>query len=135
MSLARTIFALFGVLLVVSAALILRPDVSIDQVEARHRDEHSHFVDLPDGTRLHYLEQGASDAPPLVLVHGSFDSAFTWERVMPKLADRFRVIAPDLPAHGLTGRTRRDRYTMQDMVAAMARPARTAFTRTCRTAS
>jgi len=97
----------------------LRTDAAAAEVDARYTTAASHFATLEDGTRLHYLEQGAKDAPTLVLIHGSFDSAFTWERVLPALAREFHVIAPDLPAHGLTGQTKPNRYAMTDMVQAV----------------
>jgi pimeloyl-ACP methyl ester carboxylesterase len=106
-------------LLAVAGSIIVRPDLRVSEIDARYRTEQSQFVQLPDGTRMHYLEAGPSDAPTLLLVHGSFDSAFTWERVMPALATDFHVIAPDLPAHGLTGRTLVDTYAMSDMVNAL----------------
>ncbi len=106
-------------LLVVAGLVIIRPDLSASEVDARYRTDQSHFLELPYGTRMHYLEAGPPDAPTLLLVHGSFDSAFTWERVMPALAADFHVIAPDLPAHGLTGRTPLDAYAMSDMVNAI----------------
>ena len=108
-------------LLVVAGFVIIRPDLSASEIDARHRTDQSHFLELPDGTRMHYLEAGPSDAPTLLLVHGSFDSSFTWERVMPALAADFHVIAPDLPAHGLTGTTPVDAYAMSDMVNAVHR--------------
>src|SRR5215212_4269644 len=53
-----------------------------------------------EGRRLFYYEAGASDAPPLVLIHGLGDEADTWWRVLPGLARNRRVIAPDLPGFG-----------------------------------
>src|SRR5687768_3763552 len=44
------------------------------------------------------LEGG--DGPPLVLLHGPGANATHWARVIPALAKRHRVIAPDLPGHG-----------------------------------
>ncbi len=41
---------------------------------------------------------------PLVLLHGIYDSHRTWRRVAPLLAKSFRVLMPDLPGHGFSGR-------------------------------
>jgi predicted alpha/beta-fold hydrolase len=60
-------------------------------------------VDL-DGSRVHYLTAG--DGPHLVLLHGLGDSARDWQWVMPALARRFRVIAPDFPGFGESDRPR-----------------------------
>lgn len=43
---------------------------------------------------------GAEDAPPLVLLHGGFGSFLHWARAIPLLAQRFRVLAADLPGLG-----------------------------------
>lgn len=57
----------------------------------------SHFADL-DGVSLHYLRAGAGD--PVVLVHGIPQTSHEWRYVMPRLADRYTVIAPDLRGLG-----------------------------------
>jgi pimeloyl-ACP methyl ester carboxylesterase len=56
------------------------------------------------GIRFHALAWGPPGASPLLLVHGITSNAGTWWRIGPALAAAgHRVIAPDLPAHGLTG--------------------------------
>jgi len=51
-----------------------------------------------DGIQLHYLTVG--EGPPLVLLHGYAETSLMWKPVMPLLAERFMVIAPDLPGIG-----------------------------------
>lgn len=51
-----------------------------------------------NGARLYYEEQGAGD--PLLLLHGGLTSSASWAGVIPRLATRFRVIAPDSRGHG-----------------------------------
>jgi pimeloyl-ACP methyl ester carboxylesterase len=51
-----------------------------------------------DGIDLHYLEAGKG--PALVLVHGYAETSRMWRPVIPLFAERFRVIAPDLPGIG-----------------------------------
>lgn len=46
----------------------------------------------------HFIEAGSG--PPLLLLHGLFDSLETWERLIPHLSAQFRVYALDLPAFG-----------------------------------
>jgi pimeloyl-ACP methyl ester carboxylesterase len=53
-----------------------------------------------NGLRLHYLEWGRPDQPPLVFLHGGALTAHTWDVVCLSLSDRFRCIAPDLRGHG-----------------------------------
>ena len=50
---------------------------------------------------VHYLDYGG-DGPPLVCVHGLAGSALNWMAVAPALADRFRVVVPDLRGFGRT---------------------------------
>jgi abhydrolase domain-containing protein 6 len=54
------------------------------------------------GCRLHYLIGGPSDGTPVVLVHGLGGAALNWVDVAPLLAERYRVLVPDLPGHGLS---------------------------------
>jgi len=58
-----------------------------------------HEVISADGTKLAVFEAGPSDAPALVLIHGWSQHHLSWTRQMP-LADRFRLIMPDLRGHG-----------------------------------
>jgi len=51
-----------------------------------------------DGIRLHVVEGGTG--PAVMLLHGLSATHANWEHALPALAERFRVIAPDLPGHG-----------------------------------
>jgi pimeloyl-ACP methyl ester carboxylesterase len=51
-----------------------------------------------DGTRLHFVEAG--EGPALVLIHGLSATHAHWEFTISAFANRWRVIAPDLPGHG-----------------------------------
>jgi pimeloyl-ACP methyl ester carboxylesterase len=55
-----------------------------------------------DGVNVFYREAGRPDAPAFLLLHGFANSSFYFRHLMPKLADRFRLIAPDLPSFGFT---------------------------------
>ncbi len=55
-----------------------------------------------DGVSVFYREAGSPDAPVVVLLHGFPTSSFQFRELMPRLADRYRVIAPDLPGFGFT---------------------------------
>jgi pimeloyl-ACP methyl ester carboxylesterase len=65
------------------------PHTSIYRVEA-------------DGVTVFYREAGAADAPVVLLLHGFPTSSFMYRELIPRLADRYRVIAPDLPGFGFT---------------------------------
>src|SRR5207302_9929608 len=47
------------------------------------------------GRQLFYREAGAADAPAVVLLHGFPSSSFMFRDLIPVLADRYHVIAPD----------------------------------------
>lgn len=55
-----------------------------------------------DGVRLFYREAGDPNAPVVLLLHGFPASSFQYRDLIPRLADRYRVIAPDLPGFGFT---------------------------------
>ena len=55
-----------------------------------------------DGVNVFYREAGAPDAPVVLLLHGFPTSSFQYRELIPRLADRYRVIAPDLPGFGFT---------------------------------
>lgn len=61
--------------------------------------EASRFVDAA-GIRFHVQVMG--QGTPILLLHGTGASTHSWRDIMPRLADRFTVIAPDLPGHGFT---------------------------------
>jgi pimeloyl-ACP methyl ester carboxylesterase len=57
----------------------------------------SRFADV-EGTKLHYLTAG--HGPAVILLHGYTQTSRMWRPLIPKLTERFTVIAPDLPGIG-----------------------------------
>jgi pimeloyl-ACP methyl ester carboxylesterase len=55
-----------------------------------------------DGVHVFYRESGPADAPVILLLHGFPTSSFQYRELIPRLADRYHVIAPDLPGFGFT---------------------------------
>jgi pimeloyl-ACP methyl ester carboxylesterase len=55
-----------------------------------------------DGTNIFYREAGSSGAPKLLLLHGFPTSSHMFRDLIPQLADRFHIVAPDLPGFGLS---------------------------------
>jgi pimeloyl-ACP methyl ester carboxylesterase len=64
----------------------------------------------PDGARIAYRELGAG--PPLALLHSAMLSHLEWEPVARRLAERYRVVLPDLPLHGDSEDRRHYPYTL-----------------------
>jgi pimeloyl-ACP methyl ester carboxylesterase len=58
------------------------------------------------GERIAYRDAGAGEA--LLLIHGMAGSSATWRAVIPELAKRYRVVAPDLLGHGESAKPRGD---------------------------
>jgi pimeloyl-ACP methyl ester carboxylesterase len=56
-----------------------------------------------DGIQIFYRAAGDTAAPVLLLLHGFPSSSFMFRDLIPRLADQYRVIAPDLPGFGFTG--------------------------------
>jgi pimeloyl-ACP methyl ester carboxylesterase len=54
-----------------------------------------------EGVKLHYLTAG--HGPAVILLHGYAETSLMWKPIMPVLAERFTVIAPDLPGIGDSG--------------------------------
>lgn len=67
-------------------------------------------------TRLHYLDWGNPSAPLLILVHGGFDHARSWDWTARALARDYHVIAPDLRGHGDSGWSEDGAYIMANFV-------------------
>jgi pimeloyl-ACP methyl ester carboxylesterase len=63
-----------------------------------------------DGVSVFYREAGPPNAPVVLLLHGFPTSSFQFRELIPRLADRYRVIAPDLPGFGFTEVPSRRKY-------------------------
>jgi len=55
-----------------------------------------------DGTNVFYREAGSADAPKLLLLHGFPTSSHMFRDLIPLLADRLNMVAPDLPGFGVS---------------------------------
>src|SRR6201991_3121223 len=76
-----------------------------------------------DGVEVFYREAGPKDAPVLLLLHGFPSSGHMFRELMPLLADKYRVIAPDLPGFGQSAMPARETfgYTFGKLAEVMAR--------------
>jgi pimeloyl-ACP methyl ester carboxylesterase len=70
-----------------------------------------------DGHQLFYREAGAKTAPSILLLHGFPTSSHMFRDLIPALADRYHVVAPDLPGFGFSDAPdrRQFRYTFDHL--------------------
>ncbi|GAB5101155.1 alpha/beta fold hydrolase [Caballeronia sp. HLA56] len=76
-----------------------------------------------DGFDVFYREAGPADAPKLLLLHGFPSSSHMFRDLIPLLADRFHIVAPDLPGFGLSDMPSRDSfaYTFENIAGVIDR--------------
>ena len=70
-----------------------------------------------DGNTIFYREAGPKTAPTLLLLHGFPTSSHMFRNLIPALADRYHIVAPDLPGFGFTETPSREqfRYTFENL--------------------
>lgn len=57
---------------------------------------------LPNGVEVFYREAGSPSNPTILLLHGFPNSSFYFRNLIPMLANKFHLVAPDLPGFGFT---------------------------------
>ena len=78
-------------------ALLIALSSGVAQTHSGATGIESKFATV-DGTRIHYLSAG--HGPAVILLHGYTQTSRMWRPLIPKLTDKFTVIAPDLPGIG-----------------------------------
>jgi len=70
-----------------------------------------------DGIKIFYREAGSKTAPTILLLHGFPTSSHMFRTLIPALADRYHVVAPDLPGFGFSDAPdrKRFRYTFENL--------------------
>jgi pimeloyl-ACP methyl ester carboxylesterase len=97
-----------------------RGRLPIDQIfPAGVRGVRVEYVTLSDGVSVRLAESGSADAPPVLLVHGWGASIYMWRDWFAHLAAAgYRVVALDLPGHGLSDKPSEEgRYCLASLVA------------------
>jgi pimeloyl-ACP methyl ester carboxylesterase len=73
----------------------------VAQTDARHQASTTSYHRVAiDDVEVFYREAGSRNAPTVVLLHGFPTSSHMFRNLIPKLADRYHVIAPDYPGYG-----------------------------------
>jgi len=91
-------------------------DIPREELESKYAIGASGFLIMDDGSRIHYRDEGNVQGPAIVLLHGFNGSLFNFERLVPLLADDFRLVSMDLPAFGLTGAVPSENYTTENFM-------------------
>ncbi|KQZ34990.1 alpha/beta fold hydrolase [Massilia sp. NEAU-DD11] len=68
-----------------------------------------HTADI-DGVKVFYREAGPKDAPTVLLLHGFPTSSHMFRNLIPQLADRYHVVAPDYPGYGQSDQPAMDKF-------------------------
>src|SRR4051794_37762622 len=63
-----------------------------------------------NGIKVFYREAGTQDAPSVLLLHGFPTSSHMFRNLIPALAEKYHVVAPDLPGFGFTESPDRGNY-------------------------
>lgn len=96
------VLGVFTIVMGVGWLAMKRPDISYDGLESVYANGDSRFIDMADGSSIHFRDTGPRDAATIVMVHGLTDSLHTWDQWTGQLKTRYRVVSIDLPGHGLS---------------------------------
>lgn len=86
--------------LAVSAVLVCNTALASAHGLASSRQSISYHSVQIEGLDIFYREAGPKDAPTVLLLHGFPSSSRMWEPLLPLLADKYHLIAPDYPGFG-----------------------------------
>ena len=106
----------FFILLVIAIYSGTYLDIPRDKLEAKYASGASEFLDLKNGSRIHYRDEGDLYKPAIILLHGFNGSLFNFERMVPLLSKEFRLVSIDLPGFGLTGAIPSMDYSTQNSI-------------------
>src|SRR2546430_5495643 len=86
----RAMYSILSLLMLVFLSVSINADSSVKTIV-------SHDVKT-ESVQLHYLSAG--HGPAVILLHGYAETSRMWRPLIPQLAEKFTVIAPDLPGIG-----------------------------------
>ncbi len=105
--------AIILVILFITAVSYYQKDLPVDKLIAKYCNQDDRFMNLM-GMQVHYRDEGnRSDSLPIVFIHGTAASLFTWDSTVTILKDKKRIIRFDLPAFALTGPNPEKDYSIE----------------------
>lgn len=107
------IIAIIMLAIIVTAISYYQKDIPVDTLIKKYGSADSRFMPLM-GMNVHYRDEGNQlDSTPIILIHGTASSLFTWDSSVLILKENHRVIRFDLPAFALTGPNPEKDYSME----------------------
>jgi len=106
---AATVTTIISALMLPIYSVSAAPDNSNTSITAVTKISY-HTADI-DGVKVFYREAGAKNAPTILLLHGFPTSSHMFRNLIPKLAGRYHVIAPDYPGYGQSDQPAMDKFT------------------------
>src|SRR5580692_8946479 len=104
-----------------TAVAFMTAQVSAQDLRSSRRSISYHTVEI-DGLKIFYREAGPANAPTVLLLHGFPSSSRMWEPLLPLLAGKYHLIAPDYPGFGHSSAPSPSdfEYTFDNIARAMA---------------
>jgi pimeloyl-ACP methyl ester carboxylesterase len=110
----RPVFlAIMAILLTAPLSACATREIPYADLTARYGLPASHRFEAQPGLSVHYTDEGNSAGRTLILVHGFAASVHAWRPWVELLKGEYRLIAIDLPGHGLTEAPKRYRATIE----------------------
>ena len=107
-----TMLVLFAIIAIATIGFY-QPDIPVDELKAKYASEPSQFTEVM-GLNVHFRDEGnPNDTIPLVLLHGTSSSLFTWDACVYEWAKEYRVVRLDLPGFALTGPNTVNDYSIE----------------------
>ncbi len=88
-------------------------EIPITTLAAKYALPASHTFEPSPGVRVHYTDEGNREGRTLILVHGFAASVHAWRPWIERLSTDYRLVAIDLPGHGLTQTPKGYRSTLE----------------------
>lgn len=93
---------LAGIITVASLSACAGSEIPIQQLKLAYGLPASQTFEPSPGMRIHFTDEGNRNGRTLVLVHGFAASVYAWRPWTERLGADYRIVALDLPGHGLT---------------------------------